>query len=139
MKHSLLTLTAAAGLLFGAAACKSSNKEVDALVNQLNSPAFRAAEMKTGLFTGSEAGVEADSLKITFTLVPSLNLSTVGPDRLPALKQSAVEEFRARLSDPSVRAGLEAMQKEGMWLVMVWRDARGRSVSIPINPSEILN
>lgn len=138
MKTSILPLIAAAALLCGATACKSRSGEVDALVEQLNSPSFRAAEMKTGLFTNSEAALVADSLKLTLTLVPSLNLSAVGPDQLPALQQTAVEEFRTRLADPAVRAGLEAMQKEGKWLVMEWRDSANRKVSVVIAPSEIL-
>ncbi len=108
------------------------------MVDELNSPVFRAREAKTGLFDDSKAEVKDKQLIITFLCRPFINLSTVSKDELPQLQQSALTEFRANLVNEKFREGIEALAHEGMTLLLVWQDINGASIHLTLSPSEIL-
>lgn len=120
--------------------CRPDGKAaVDRMVNELNSPQFKAREVATGLFTGSNAEVKNDTLSITFHCAPAVSLAGITPDMLPALHSSSVKEFRESLSQPEMREGIETLRDNRMILLMVWKDSEGNTVSLPVNPSEILD
>ena len=102
------------------ASCNSKPEAINRMVKELNSPQFKAKEMETGLFTDSSAKLDGDTLTLTFFCRPELNLSSVTPDKLPTLRESAVQEFK------------------GMSLRLIWQDTAGKSVSIDLPPAEIL-
>jgi len=134
----LLTLAA---LLVAASAESCTNKtdaQIASLVEALNSPAMQEAEKQTGLFTGSEASVDADSLIIMFNLEPELSLSGVDESQLPALKQSAMADFKMHTaSDAAFAKGVDALAANNMELVLKWRDSTGRIVRIAIPAKEL--
>lgn len=125
-------------LLLPATACNRHGRAIDALVEELNSPVFRAKEAKTGLFDDSKAVVEGNQLIITFLCRPFINLAQIQHDDLPELENSAIEEFRANLIDEKFRAGLEALRHEKMTILLVWQDINGFSIKIPIDPEIVL-
>jgi|GluameStandDraft_1065615.scaffolds.fasta_scaffold00227_48 hypothetical protein len=120
------------------ASCNSKPEAINRMVKELNSPQFKAKEMETGLFTDSSAKLDGDTLTLTFFCRPELNLSSVTPDKLPTLRESAVQEFKTYLSDRSFKEGIEALRDNGMSLRLIWQDTAGKSVSIDLPPAEIL-
>ena len=51
--------------------CKDKHTSaIDTMVDTLNSPSMQAAEKATGLFTGSNAKINGDSLIIVFEMKP---------------------------------------------------------------------
>ena len=132
----LLMLTAILGIAL--AGCSNNSTAIEKLVAELNSPEFRAAETRTGLFSDSEAKVEGSTLKLTFICQPSVDLSGVSDDNLPQLRASAVEEFRSNMGNPLFKSGIEALEKSGMTLTMLWKDSTGHTVTLNITPEEIL-
>ncbi len=120
------------------ASCNSKPEAINRMVKELNSPQFKAKEMETGLFTDSSAKLDGDTLTLTFFCRPKLNLSSVTPDKLPTLRESAVQEFKTYLSDRSFKEGIEALRDNGMSLRLIWQDTAGKSVSIDLPPAEIL-
>lgn len=121
------------------AACSGRSRAIGEMVDGLNSEQMQQAERQTGLFTGSEATVEGDTLSITFNLVGGLSLSGVAQSQLPALRESAVEEFRAKLADRKFSDGLRALRAEGMVMKLIWKDTAGHTVALAVNPSEVLD
>ncbi len=120
------------------ASCNSKPEAINRMVKELNSPQFKAKEMETGLFTDSSAQLDGDTLTLTFFCRPELNLSSVTPDKLPTLRESAVQEFKTYLSDRSFKEGIEALRDNDMSLRLIWQDTAGKSVSIDLPPAEIL-
>jgi len=131
-------LPAAMALLLLSACSGSHPAVIERMVEDLNSPEFRAAELETGLFTGSEAKTDGDELLLTFVCRPSIDLSVVDAGSLPQLKKSAIEEFRSHLGNQSFKRGIEALGHEKMSIRLVWQDARGHSVSVSLSPDEVL-
>ncbi len=134
IKTSLIAIAA----LCAFSSCSSRSAAIDRMVDELNSPVFRAREAKTGLFDDSKAEVKDKQLIITFLCRPFINLSTVSKDELPQLQQSALTEFRANLVNEKFREGIEALAHEGMTLLLVWQDINGASIHLSLSPSEIL-
>lgn len=135
----LLPLLGAAILLATATGCKSDTRaDIDRMVTELNSPQFKSKEIATGLFTDSEVALKSDTLFFTFICAPSVSLAAVTPEKLPALREISVADFKAALSVPEMRKGMEALRDNGMMLLMVWKDSAGHDVRIQIPPSEIL-
>lgn len=120
------------------AACSGHSGKVEMMVEELNSEQMQAAERQTGLFTGSEASLQGDTLRILFNLVPGLNLCGFQASQLPALRQSAVAEFRRKCTDKKFREGVEALREENMVLALKWRDSENNEVVLTIPASEIL-
>lgn len=139
MKRLTLQLLFTLALLVPMTACSNHTAAIEALVEELNSPAFRAQEAKTGLFDDSKAEISGDQLIITFLCRPYINLAQIDQNQLPALENSATDEFRANISaDENFRKGMEALRHEKMTLLLVWQDANGASIKIPIDPAKIL-
>lgn len=135
LKSIVLILVAMAAL----ASCSSRSAAIDRMVEELNSPVFRAKEAQTGLFDDSKAEIKENQLVITFLCRPYINLSTVSKEDLPQLQTSAVDEFRTNAdSNPQFREGIEALRDAGMSILMVWQDVNGASITIPVSPAEIL-
>ena len=109
------------------AGCSGHGRAIGEMVDSLNSEEMQRAERQTGLFTGSEAEIEGDTLSITFNLVDGLSVAGVAPSQLPALRESAVDEFRSKLADRRFADGL------------LWKDTAGHSVALTVNPSEVLD
>lgn len=123
-------------MLFGS--CNSRSAAIEAMVDELNSPAFRAMEARTGLFDDSKAEIKGDTLEITFLCRPYINLAQIDRAEIPTLKESAVAEFRNNLADEKFRDGIEALAEEKMTLLLVWQDVNGGDIKIDINPQEVL-
>lgn len=139
-KHIINGLAAAAIVLSPAimASCSRNPEAVNRMVKELNSPSFKAREVETGLFTDSSAKLDGDTLRITFFCRPNLNLAAITPDKLPALRQSALQEFKAYLSDRNFREGIEALDNNGMTLLLIWQGNSGAPVKVELPPAEIL-
>lgn len=118
--------------------CNGNSRKVNRLVSELNSEAMQQAERATGLFTGSEAKLCGDTILLTLNLVEGLSLAGADVRQIPVLRQSAVAEFRDKMSDENVAEGLEAMKAEGKVLKIRWLDSDGVSVEIVIDPAEIV-
>ena len=140
MKLKFAALVIATILLHSMAGCKSDpSRSIDAMIGKLNSPEMQEAERRTGLFTGSEASVSADSVIIVFNLKSGLSLADIDESKLPALEQSARTEFRDQAhSDTGFAQGMEAMAGKGMYFVLKWRDTDGNIVRIAIPAKEML-
>jgi hypothetical protein len=121
------------------AGCSGHGRAIGEMVDSLNSEEMQRAERQTGLFTGSEAEIEGDTLSITFNLVDGLSVAGVAPSQLPALRESAVDEFRSKLADRRFADGLQALEAEGMVMKLLWKDTAGHSVALTVNPSEVLD
>lgn len=119
--------------------CSGKTEAIDRMVKELNSPQFKAKEVETGLFTDSSAKLEGDTLTLTFLCRPALNLTAVTPDKLPALRESALQEFKAYLADRNFKEGMEALYKNDMMLQLVWQDTAGKTVKVDLPPAEILS
>lgn len=112
---------------------------INAMVEELNSPEFRAMEAATGLFDDSMAEVDGSRLVVTFICRPFIDLSQITPDQLPVLGESATAEFRNNLSDPKFRDGIGALAHENMTLLLVWKDSKGGTINIPVDPQVVLS
>ena len=138
MRTLRLILLSLAALLT-LSACNSRSAAIDRMVDELNSPIFRAQEAKTGLFDDSKAEIKENQLIITFHCRPFIDLSKITESELPQLRQSAIDEFRANVAvDDKFREGIEALNAENMTLLLVWQDINGATIRIPILPSAIL-
>lgn len=121
------------------ASCSSRPAAIDRMVDELNSPVFRAKEAQTGLFDDSKAEIIEKQLVITFLCRPFINLAAIKQDDIPQLQASAIDEFRTNAAaDPKFHDGLMALRQAGMGIVMVWQDVNGATVRIPVSPAEIL-
>lgn len=138
MKRYFIQALCALMLSASLAACNSRSAAVDELVDELNSPAFRAMEARTGLFDDSKAEIDGDQLVITFLCRPFINLSQITPDQLPVLNESALAEFRGNLVNEKFRDGIEALAKDKMTILLVWQDSNGGTINIPIDPQVVL-
>ena len=118
--------------------CSRNSSAIQAMVDELNSPTFRAMEAKTGLFDDSKAEIDGDSLVITFLCRPWINLSGISQEQMPQLQASALAEFRDKLADENFRKGIEALAEEHMAIKMVWQDVNGQSIDIKVDPAEVL-
>ena len=118
--------------------CSGSSHQIIRMVDRLNSESMQDAERQTGLFTGSEAKIEGDTIVLSLHLVEELSLIGADMSQLPMLHQSAVDEFRAKMGDSEIAEGMNAMQAEGKVLKMQWIDSSGRSVEVVIDPSEVV-
>lgn len=135
----LLPLLAATGML-AVQSCKTdTGKAVDRMVSELNSPEFKSKELATGLFSDSEATLRGDTLTLTFVCAPAVTLDAFTPDRLPALRQISVAEFKSALANGQMKKGMEALRDNGMTMLMVWTDCNGKTVRLEINPADILD
>lgn len=121
------------------AGCSGHGRAIGEMVDSLNSEEMQRAERQTGLFTGSEAEIEGDTLSITFNLVDGLSVAGVAPSQLPALRESAVDEYRSKLADRRFSDGLQALEAEGMVMKLLWKDTAGHSVALTVHPSEVLD
>lgn len=118
--------------------CNQRNEAVDRIVKELNSPAFKAKEVATGLFTDSSATLEGDTLALTFYCQPAIDLTAITADKLPVLRESAIEEFRTNLSDSAFREGIEAMGSNNMTMKLTWQYVNGKTINVELPPDEIL-
>ena len=119
--------------------CGHKSEAIDRMVKELNSPQFKAREVETGLFTDSSAKLEGDTLALTFFCRPALDLTAITPAQLPALRESALQEFKAFLADKSFKEGIEALRHNNMSLLLVWQDTNGQNIRIELAPEEILS
>lgn len=120
------------------AGCKQRSDTVSKMVDELNSEQMQQAERQTGLFSGSKANIEGDTLMLTFYMVDGLSLETFDEASLPVLRQSAIDDFRIKAKESSMHNGLQELAKESMLIKMTWRDTSGRAVSVVVNPKEAL-
>lgn len=134
LKHLCIAIAAICAL----ASCNSRSSAIGQMVDELNSPVFRAQEAKTGLFDDSKAEISGNQLVITFLCRPFISLATVNRDELPQLKLSAINEFKANLVNEKFRKGIEALHKENMTILLVWQDINGHSIKLPVDPADIL-
>lgn len=138
MKTRLLRLLLLIVSLVPMTSCNRHGRAIEAMVEELNSPVFRAKEAKTGLFDDSKAEIEGNQLIITFLCRPFINLAQIRNEDLPELEKSAVEEFRANLINEKFKEGMEALHHEKMTILLVWQDVNGFSIRIPIDPGKVL-
>ena len=119
--------------------CKDKQASaIDTMVDTLNSPAMQVAEKATGLFTGSNAKINGDSLIIVFEMKPELSLKNVDTRQLPVLQQSAVTEFRMHAaSNAEFAEGLKALAESGMIMVLKWHDTDGHTVQIDVPAADL--
>lgn len=139
--HSTALFAIATTIVFATAtltACSSKPEAIDRIVKELNSPQFKAREIETGLFTGSEAKIEGDTLMLTLFCRPALDLTAIPPDKLPELRESALKEFRAYLAERNFKEGIEAMRDNSMVMLLQWVAADGKNVKIELRPADIL-
>lgn len=132
---AVASATLALGLLCG---CSSNSSAIDNMVAELNSPVFRAAQAKTGLFDDTQATVEGKQLIIKFLCRPFISLSSIDRQDYAELETATVAEFRGHLADPKFKEGMEALRAEGMTLLLEWQDVNGFSIKIPVDPAMIL-
>lgn len=118
--------------------CSRNSSAIQAMVDELNSPTFRAMEAKTGLFDDSKAEIDGDMLVITFLCRPWITLSGISQEQMPQLQASTLAEFRDKLADENFRKGIEALAEEHMAIKMVWQDVNGKSIDIKVDPAEVL-
>lgn len=138
MKTPLLRLLLLIVSLIPMTSCNRHGRAIEAMVEELNSPIFRAKEAKTGLFDDSKAEIEGNQLIITFLCRPFINLAQIQKENLPELENSAIEEFRANLINEKFKEGMEALRHEKMTILLVWQDVNGFSIRIPIDPEKVL-
>lgn len=134
IKHILIALAATLALT----GCNQRSAAIDRMVEELNSPVFRAEEAKTGLFDDSKAEINGKQLTITFLCRPFINLASVLQNDLSELKTATVNEFKANLANDKFREGIEALRDENMSILLVWQDVNGATIRIPLSPAEIL-
>lgn len=120
------------------ASCGSNHSKVQPVVDALNSPEFRARELETGLFTGSEAKIEGDTLVFTMDCSDKVDIGSLPPRSREFLEQTATLELSNLCSNEGFREGIEALRDERMGLKMVWRDPKGSEIAIPLSPAAIL-
>ncbi|MBD5225864.1 MAG: hypothetical protein HDS68_07915 [Bacteroidales bacterium] len=125
-------------LLVPMTSCNRHGRAIEAMVEELNSPIFRAKEAKTGLFDDSKAEIKGNQLIISFLCRPFINLAQIQHEDLSELEESAVEEFRANLVNDKFKEGMEALSHEKMTILLVWQDVNGFSIKIPIDPEKVL-
>ncbi len=125
-------------MLIPLTSCNRHGKAIEAMVEELNSPIFRAKEAKTGLFDDSKAEIEGSQLIITFLCRPFINLAQIQNEDLSQLESSAIEEFRSNLINEKFHAGMEALRHEKMTILLVWHDVNGFSIKILIDPEKVL-
>lgn len=118
--------------------CSGNSSAIDNMVAELNSPVFRAAQAKTGLFDDTQASVEGKQLIIKFLCRPYINLSAIDSNDYAELETATVNEFRGHLVNPEFKKGMEALRAEGMTLLLDWEDVNGFSIKIPVDPAAIL-
>ncbi len=140
MHKLLVRLAIALSLAITATSCNSKSAAIDHMVDELNSPVFRAEQAKTGLFDDSMAAIDGDQLVITFLCRPFINLASIQAQDYDELQQSAVDEFRAKANiEDEFKQGLEALKASSMTIMLVWQDVNGATIRIPISPSDILD
>lgn len=125
----------AAVLLSG---CTGHDRAIEDMVNELNSPAFRAAQAKTGFFDDTVVSVEGQQIIMKFLCRPFINLASIDREEYTQLETATVNEFRAHLVDEQFKKGLEAMRAKDMTLLLDWRDVNGFSIKIMVDPAVIL-
>lgn len=118
--------------------CTQRSDAVSKMVDELNSEKMQQAERQTGLFSGSKANIDEDTLMLTFYMVDGLSLETFDEASLPVLRQSAIDDFRKKAKESSMHNGLQELAKESMLIKMTWRDTSGRDVSVVVDPKEAL-
>ncbi len=138
MKTIARNIAIAAALLVAAASCGTGHEKARAVVDALNSPEFRARELQTGLFSGSEAVIEGDTLVFTIECTDKVVIADLPPRSREFLEQSAAMELSALCSDKGFREGMEALRDERMGMKIVWRDTRGAEIAVPLSPASIL-
>ena len=120
------------------ASCGSRHSKIQPVVDALNSPEFRAREVATGLFSGSEAKIEGDTLVFTVDCTDKVSISALPPRSREFLEQSATLELSNLCSEKGFREGIEALRDERMGLKIVWRDTSGAEIAVPLSPAAIL-
>ncbi len=135
MKFKHLIFCAATAL---ALACCGNHSKVQPVVDALNSPEFRAREVQTGLFTGSEAKIEGDTLVFTIDCSDKVAINDLPPHSREFLEQSATAEFASLCSGGEFREGMEALRDERMGVKIVWRDPKGAQIAVALSPAAIL-
>jgi hypothetical protein len=120
-------------------ACTSRTAAIEKMVEELNSPAFRAKEAQTGLFDDSKAEIKDNQLVLTFLCRAVVDLSSINEADMPALQSMTVDEFKGNLVDSKFREGIEALNKADMTILLVWQDVNGNKINITVNPADILN
>ncbi|MDE6125564.1 MAG: hypothetical protein K2G30_01275 [Muribaculaceae bacterium] len=120
------------------ASCGGRHDKVRPVVDALNSPEFRARELQTGLFSGSEARIDGDTLVFAVDCTEKVVIGDLPPRSRAFLEQSAAMELSALCSDQGFREGIEALRDERMGIKIVWRDTRGSEIAVALSPSGIL-
>lgn len=139
LKKALRGVICAAAAMLLLCGCSGNSAAIDRMVDELNSPVFRAAQAKTGLFDDTQAKVEGKQLIIKFLCRPYINLGTIDKKDYAELEAATVTEFQAHLIDPEFKEGLEALRAEGMTILLDWQDINGFSIKIPVDPARILD
>ncbi len=134
----LRTLAGGAVVALVLVSCGADRGKARALVDALNSPEFRARELQTGFFTGSEAKIEGDTLVFTVDCAEKIVIAELPPRGREFLEQSAALELSSLCSDEGFREGMEALRDERMGMKIVWRDTRGAEIAVAISPASIL-
>lgn len=139
-KISLLLLVIVALFTVGLSSCSSSDKKVDAFVEQLNGPEFKQAITSSGIFASSEAKVADDStVELVFTAVPGFSFKDATQAQVEMERQNMISNFKAALpTDPALKEGLEAMKDSGKSLKVKFVGNDGSEVSFTISPAEVL-
>lgn len=132
-KNLILVVVGALSL----AGCGNRSK-VQPVVDALNSPEFRAREVQTGLFTGSEAKIEGDTLVFTIDCSDKVSFNELPPHSREFLEQSATMEFAELCAGGEFREGMEALRDEKMGVKIVWRDTKGAEIAVALSPKAIL-
>lgn len=132
--------TAVYGIFIALAAtsCGGGHSKVRPVVDALNSPEFRARELQTGLFTGSEARIEGDTLVFSLDCSDNVDFGRIPPRGRDFLEQSATLELSDLCGDEDFRQGIEALRDERMGIRIVWRDTKGSEIAVALSPAAIL-
>ncbi len=137
--RNLLSILALALLLPIACGCSRSSDAIDKMVEELNSPIFRARQAQTGLFDDTQAYVEGKQLVIKMLCKATINLGVITNEEYQMFRELTISEFRENLKDTAFYNGIEALGKEDMSITLIWQDINGGSLSINITPQEILS
>lgn len=139
LTRTISAILLATAVAAGFSGCGHSNtKAIDNLVTELNSSEFRAREVHTGLFTDSQTAIDGSELVITLLCREGIDLTTVDHAQIPALRQSAITDFKAQLANQRFKEGMEALRDNDMTLKLRWKDVAGETIDLSFKPDEIL-
>lgn len=119
--------------------CSRNNAAIDKMVEEINSPIFRAKQAQTGLFDDTQAYIEGKQLVIKMLCKSTINLGVITNEDYQMFRELTVSEFRENLKNTAFYNGIEALGKEDMTITLIWQDINGGALSVSITPQEILS